>query len=225
MEKPVLRVLDLCCGYQSVRRAVEEMFGATHEVRYVGVDCEQKHRPTVCADVRTWDWRAELPALFGDDELRAVDFVWASPPCTQYSIARTRGPPRDFELADSIVAACVAIIEGLQPRLWFLENPATGYLKTRPVMQGLERRKHTCSYCMYGFEYRKYTNIWTNAGTTLRCCTSATPCDHVAVTGRHPRHAQDGTDPSGRRGYHPPTTYQVPQRLMRQLLGAEPTPN
>jgi len=196
MEKPVLRVLDLCCGYQSVRRAVEEMFGATHDVRYVGVDCEQKHRPTVCADVRTWDWRAELPALFGDDELRAVDFVWASPPCTQYSIARTRGPPRDFELADSIVAACVAIIEGLQPRLWFLENPATGYLKTRPVMQG--------------------------------CCTSATPCDHVAVTGTHPRHAQDGTDPNKRRGYggrRSPLTYQVPQRLMRQLLGAEPSPN
>lgn len=226
MQRPVLlRVLDLCCGYQSVRRAVEDLFGDTHDVRYVGLDSEKKHRPTVCIDVRSWHWRTELPALFGDDELCTVDIVWASPPCTQYSIARTTGPPRDFELADAIVSACITIIQELRPRLWLIENPATGYLKTRPVMQGLERLMHTCSYCMYGLEYRKHTNIWTNARVALRCCTSTTPCEHKALTGRHPRHAQYGTTPSGRRGYRPTTTYQVPQLLMRQLLRAEPCPH
>ena len=41
-------------------------------------------------DITTWDYKA----MFEPGEF---DVVWASPDCTQYSIARTRGPPRDFE--------------------------------------------------------------------------------------------------------------------------------
>ena len=29
--------------------------------------------------------------------LGLFDVIWASPDCVQYSIARTKGPPRDFE--------------------------------------------------------------------------------------------------------------------------------
>ena len=41
-----------------------------------------------------WDYRGLGP----------FDFVWASPPCTQYSRARTTGGARDLEGTDALVA-------------------------------------------------------------------------------------------------------------------------
>ena len=32
------------------------------------------------------------------------DIIWASPPCTEYSRAKTTGPARNLELADRLVA-------------------------------------------------------------------------------------------------------------------------
>ena len=50
------------------------------------------------------------------------------------------------------------IIEFFKPPLWLLENPQTGYLKTRPVIQGIPWRDVT--YCKYGFPYKKKTRLW-----------------------------------------------------------------
>jgi len=53
------------------------------------------------------------------------DFIWASPPCTEYSIARTTAKtPRNFALADAIVARTLEIINHLKPKGWMMENPA-----------------------------------------------------------------------------------------------------
>ena len=64
--------------------------------------------------------------------------VWASPICTHYSRARTTAKtPRDFVWADSLVLKALEIIEYFKPRYWFIENPQTGLLKTRPFMLDL----------------------------------------------------------------------------------------
>ena len=83
-----------------------------------------------------------------------VDVIWASPDCTQYNRARTTAKtPRNFEMADGLVKRCLELIRDLQPRVWFLENPDSGLLKTRLFMFGLPYVR--VDYCMYGAPYRK----------------------------------------------------------------------
>ena len=52
--------------------------------------------------------------------------IWASPPCTEYSIAKSTGV-RKIEEANKVVERTLAIIEYLQPKYYIIENPQTGY--------------------------------------------------------------------------------------------------
>ena len=83
--------------------------------------------------------------------------------------------------------SCLDIIAYWRPRYWFLENPQTGLLKTRDVVQGIPYVD--LDYCMYGAPYRKRTRIWTNTAWTPRRL-----CNHAS----HPMTAQKG--PSRRGG-------------------------
>ena len=96
------------------------------------------------------------------------DIVWASPPCTEYSKAKTRGV-RDIDGANKIVLKTLEIIDYFNPTWWFIENPQTGKLKDQPFMASLPYID--CDYCMYGKPYRKRTRIWTNKTTlNLKLC-------------------------------------------------------
>ena len=144
------------------------------------VDWDNRFGAEIQADITTWDYKAAFePGHF--------DVIWASPDCRMYSVARTCAKtPRDFENADKLVKACRDIIEYLQPRLYFIENPDSGCLKTRPVIDGLPYLR--VDYCMYAALYRKRTRLWSN-------CTTWTPklCDrsHV-INGKHLATAQRG---------------------------------
>ena len=71
------------------------------------------------------------------------------------------GPPRDLEGADKLVQRALDIIAHFKPKYWWLENPATGLLHTRPCVQHLPK-PYEAHYCMYGAPYRKPTHIWSN---------------------------------------------------------------
>ena len=109
----------------------------------------------------------------------------------------TAKTPRDFESADALVDRVLQCIEYFMPAAWFMENPQSGYLKGRPVVEGLRYRD--VSYCVFGYPYRKHTRIWTNAGEwdPAPKCSRETPCQHMRDTGRHPQTAQRGP---GRQG-------------------------
>ena len=87
------------------------------------------------------------------------NFIWASPPCTEYSIAKTTGI-RNIEYANSIVLKTLEIIDYFKPKYWVIENPQTGLLKMQPFMSGL--KYNDVDYCKYGFNYRKRTRLWNN---------------------------------------------------------------
>jgi hypothetical protein len=131
-----------------------------------------------------WDWTSYPRGYF--------DCVWASPPCTQYSIARrTAKTPRDFEGSDALVARVLECITYFMPTTWFIENPQTGFLKTRRVVEGLRYRD--VSYCVFGYPYKKATRIWTNSDwALLPMCSRSNPCEASRETGRHPMTAQRG---------------------------------
>lgn len=140
---------------------------------------------TITVDVLLWDYHSHAPPGH-------YDFIWASPPCTQYSIARSTGGPRDLDGADRVVERTLEIIRYYQPKAWLMENPQTGLLKHREVVRGIPHRD-VC-YCKYGFKYRKATRLWGYLpGFEPRpMCTSASPCEWRAGN-RHTVHAQRGT--------------------------------
>eukprot|EP00969_Alexandrium_andersonii_P035992 1576604-Alexandrium_andersonii.AAC.1 len=85
------RALFLCSGTGGVGRAFRE---AGWEV--VDVDRDPRFGAEVVVDILTWDYEAVFPPGH-------FDVVWASPDCTQYSIARSNAKtPRDLEGADRL---------------------------------------------------------------------------------------------------------------------------
>jgi hypothetical protein len=146
-----------------------------------------------------------------------IDFLWASPPCTQYSIARTTGPPPDLEGADRLVQKCLELAAELGVR-YVMENPWTGKLKSRPVVAGIPMR--VVDYCMYGAAYRKRTALWTNTEFTP----SRPLCSHncgSCVGRRHLERAQRGSwaGAGERRSQGLRTLYALPAALCDELAG------
>ena len=123
--------LDLCCGLGGV---ADGFLAAGWEVHgydvvdwgYLGILHLQ--------DVR------EVDAIVADWQGRQIDFLWASPPCREFSLqsmpwSRNKGLP----LPDmSIVNACFALVKELKPGLFILENVrgAQSYIGRAPLHRG-----------------------------------------------------------------------------------------
>ena len=177
-----MRLLELFSGTGSVGAAFRR---AGWDV--VSVDLDPDAVPDICADVLDLDYHALWRP--GD-----FDAVHASPPCTQYSRARTTArTPRDLEGADAIVKRTLEIIFHLRPTCFIVENPYTGMMKDRPVMHFMTPLMRVVTYCTYGLPYKKQTAIWSNLllWRPRRACSKLFPCEHLCF-GRHPATAQRG---------------------------------
>jgi len=176
--------LVLFKGTGSVDRSLEKL-----GFHVDSLDIDPKCNATWTADILKWDdWRQIEPGTY--------DYIHASPPCQQYSKARTVAKtPRNLELADSIVAKTLEIIRYFKPKGWLMENPQTGLLKTREVVAGLPY-KDVC-YCMYSngvnHTYRKPTRLWGFSPYFVprAMCMRKNPCKLV-VDNKHPTTAQRG---------------------------------
>lgn len=134
------------------------------------------------------------------------DVIWASPDCTTFSIAaishhRKKNlengnlePVSDYaKLCDCVDQNVLKLINELQPKFYFIENPRGGMRKME-WMQGLPR--YTITYCQYEQEKppnqrrMKPTDIWTNHPEPAfkPMCKNGDPC-HAAA----PRGAVTGT--------------------------------
>lgn len=85
--------------------------------------------------------------------------ILAAPPCTMFSLARTRAKtPRDFSVGMELVVACLQIIwksrYNNQICFWCIENPM-GYLR-----QFLGLPVFTFDPCEFGDRYTKKTDLW-----------------------------------------------------------------
>lgn len=94
------------------------------------------------------------------------DIIWASPPCTAFSVASAwkhwdnKKPITLFALAAiEIVKKTLALIEYFNPKVFYIENPR-GMLRHTGLLDHLIR--HTVTYCQYGDTRMKPTDIWTN---------------------------------------------------------------
>ena len=197
-----MKTLELFSGTKSFSK---EVVGET-----VTVDILHKFGPTHVADILTWDYQQYPPGYF--------DVIWCSPPCTEYSKAKTHGV-RNLQLADQCVLRCFTIIDYFHPTVWILENPATGLLPRRMSLMRPDIHYYVADYCAYGKPYRKRTAFWCNVPLTLRTCGGPGECPGMEGK-KHKGSCGNGTAQYNAAGIHSVWDKDsIPPPLIQAILG------
>ena len=155
-----------------------------------------------------------------DDIPFQPDVIWASPPCTTFSIASCGhhwNPPDEngerepkTEAAETgllLLEQTIWLMNELQPKYYVIENPR-GLMRKMGAVEYMTR--HTVTYCQYGDNRMKPTDIWTNLPWTPRpMCKNGMPCHEAA-----PRGSKTGTQ--GLKGAYERS--KVPYELCKEIL-------
>jgi|TARA_R100001460_G_scaffold13599_1_gene30607 site-specific DNA-cytosine methylase len=148
------------------------------------------------------------------------DIIWASPPCTTFSVAScghhwnapddqgNREPKTEAAKKGLLILEqTIWILNELQPKYFIIENPR-GLMRKMGAVEYLNR--DTVTYCQYGENRMKPTDLWHNLDWTPRpMCKYGMPC-HVAA----PRGSQTGTQ--GLKGNYERS--KVPYELCKEIL-------
>jgi len=179
-----MKVLELFAGSRSVGKVADklgwEVFSSDFEA-FEGIDYQ--------IDILKFDV-SEVPFK--------PDIIWASPPCTGFSVAaigrnwektETDAIPKTdtARLGIELVKKTIEIIEHFQPQYFFIENPR-GMLRKLEIVQRFKRQGVT--YCQYGDDRMKPTDIWTNSDKWIPrpMCKNGDSC-HISA----PRGSSTGT--------------------------------
>jgi hypothetical protein len=185
-----MKVLELFAGTRSISKSFEE-----HGHECFTVELDRQH-----PNISYYGDVLDLTPEFIIEKIGSKpNIIWCSPPCTSYSIAaishhRIREenenllPKSDFaKVSDQLLKHTLYLIERLRPKYWFIENPRGG-LRKMDFMQLLPR--YTVTYCQYGDDRMKPTDIWTNHPNTQfkPMCKNGDGCHEAA-----PRGSKTGT--------------------------------
>ena len=167
-----MQTIELFCGTKSFSKVAASYGYATFSV-----DNEASHEPELVADI----------LLLSPQRLPQSPFMlWASPPCQTFSTLaiahywNTDGTPKTL-VGHRLVAKTLGLIIDLNPTWWFIENPR-GMLRTLrwfdDAVRSLGGTRNTITYCQYGDNRQKPTDIWTNARwwKSKRPCAPGDPC-------------------------------------------------
>lgn len=146
------RMLDLFSGLGGAHQAMEE----DSKWDVITVDNKEKFEPDICSDVLE---------LESEDFERGYDLIWASPPCTCFSLSSlshywNKGLiPTKKKVSHHVKLAyyTLYLINELNPLYWFLENPRGMMRKVLPI-----KPAGTVTYCQYGKDYMKPTDLYGN---------------------------------------------------------------
>jgi hypothetical protein len=201
-----MKVLELFAGSRSIGKAAEalgmEVFSCDW-IDYGGID--------YVSDIMKFDY-SKVPFK--------PDIIWASPPCTGFTVSaigrnwrlgkndKPIATTQSSKMGIKMVKKTIEIINYFDPEFFFIENPR-GMMRKMNFMEQFNR--HTVTYCQYGDNRMKPTDIWTNSEswTPKEPCKNGAPC-HVAA----PRGSRTGTQ--GLANAHERS--KIPNELCNEIL-------
>jgi hypothetical protein len=200
-----MKLLELFAGSRSIGKAAEIL-----NFNVFSTDINNFDKIDYVVDILEFDFH-KIPFN--------PDIIWASPPCTGFSVAAlghhwTGGKNAYIPKTDTakvgieIAKKTIEIINYYKPKFYFIENPR-GLLRKMDFMQQFKR--HTITYCQYGDTRMKPTDIWTNSNKWV----PKTPCKngdscHIAA----PRGSRTGTQ--GLKGAYERS--KIPDLLCKEIL-------
>lgn len=208
MSNNKMKVLELFAGSRSIGKVCDEL---GHEVfssdwtPFDGID--------YAVDINEFD-TSKVPFI--------PDMIWASPPCTTFSVAsigkhwdiNRRPKTEDALMGLQILKKTIALINHfrtLNPHLiWYIENPR-GMMRRMDAFNILPHIRQTVTYCQYGDTRMKPTDIWTNNydWNPRPACKNGMSC-HISA----PRGSRTGTQ--GLKGSY--VRSQIPYELCKEIV-------
>ena len=204
-----MRMLELLAGTGSVGNVFKD-----HGWEVVSLDRDLP--ADINCDILDWDYQNAFPP-------NHFHFVWASPPCTEYSRAKTVGT-RKIEESNRVVQQTLDILNYFQPPSgWVMENPQTGLLKNQDCVVGVPY--FDIDYCKYGMPYRKRTRLWNSLTNFTPRPLCVRDCGSIREDGKHKEAAQRGTRPTQGGGrepnhQHQRQLYRVPSELVEDIIAS-----
>ena len=146
-----MKVLELFAGSRSIGKVTEEL---GYEVFSVDIN-----------NFEGIDLVKDIEFLTKEDIPFIPDVIWASPPCTYFSVAsigyhwNENDTPKTKEaiLGLKILNKTISVLHWYKNSKFFMENPVG---KMRKIVKGIDRT--TITYCSYGDKRMKPTDIWSN---------------------------------------------------------------
>ena len=146
-----MKILELFAGSRSIGMAAESL---GHQVFSVDINA-----------FKNIDLVIDILELKKEQIPFNADMIWASPPCTYFSVAsigkhwNENNTPKSKEALKGmeILNKTLEIITWFSKAIYYIENPRG---KMRRKIKGLDRR--TITYCSYGDMRMKPTDIWSN---------------------------------------------------------------
>ena len=206
----MMKVLELFAGSRSFSKEAEKL---GHE--------------TFCSDINSFeniDYVVDILDFDVDKVPFEPDIIWASPPCTYFSVAsighhwNKNHTPKTKEavLGCEIVKKTIEIIDYFCPDYYFIENPR-GKLRKLDFMKRFDRT--TVSYCSYGDTRLKPTDLWSNnlynifnpkGFISKTCFNNNKKCHHESA----PRGSKTGTQ--GLKNNYERS--KIPKELIKEIL-------
>jgi len=194
-----MKVLELFSGTESFSKVARKR---GHEV--FTIELNPIFKPSLCKNIMN----VKL-----EDIPFKPDIIWASPPCTFFSVAsigkywnKDNTPKTEnAKFGIELVKKTIDLIKEINPKFIIIENPRGKLRKLNLIPY----ERTTVCYCKYGDSRMKPTDLWNNFGFIGKMCKNGNPC-HVSA----PRGSKTGTQ--GLKGDIERSV--IPENLCKEIL-------